>query len=67
MQNFHNTLNESLSANSEKLVALWDIYQNVAYGETKQIFVEDGKKTRLISVYRDSRGMYETALSYITD
>ena len=65
MRNWFNTLNESLE--SENLVDLWPIGSNIKYGETARHLVETGvfrgkrqiPELRLISVYRDERGMYE--------
>lgn len=65
MRNYFDTLNESL--NSENLVDLWPLGSNIQYGQTVQHIVEDGRKLRLISVYRDNMGRYERPVSYITN
>jgi len=64
MQNWFPTLNEALEA--EDLVELWPLGENINYGETSRQFVPDGKYLRMISVYRDERGMYERPVHYMT-
>ena len=65
MTTWFDTLNEALE--SEKLVELWPLGLNINYGQTVQAYVTDKRKTRLISVYRDERGLYERPIHYITD
>lgn len=61
------TLNEALdSINGLDLIALWPLGTNVNYSETQQVIVGEGKKERLISVYRDNKGMYEGPVTYLT-
>lgn len=55
---FHPTLNQALEA--ADAVHLWPLGLNLRYGETGQV-VTDGQ---FVSVYRDERGMYETAITY---
>jgi hypothetical protein len=57
---YHNTLNDALIARDVNLVTLWPLGLNINYSETATAVV-DGV---YMSVYRDNRGMYETALSY---
>jgi hypothetical protein len=57
---YHNTLNEALEAAGESLVSLWPIGFNIGYGETGRCVVNG----TFISVYRDTRGLYEEAISY---
>ena len=59
--NWFNTLNESLD--SEGLVDLWPLGLNLGYNETASCAV-DGT---FMTVYRDSRGMYERVVHYPTD
>jgi len=54
--NWHNTLNEALGEH----VKSWPWLVSISYNETVQV-VRDGL---LISVSRDNRGMYETAIVY---
>ena len=62
----HNSLNQALEARQENLSDLWVLGSNIAYGQTVQHIVEDDKNYRLISVYRDTNGVYEEAITYIT-
>ena len=70
---FFNTLNESLA--SAGLVTLWPAGSSIAYGQTVQHIVETGRtkgkrqipELRLISVYRNERGRYESPVTYITN
>jgi hypothetical protein len=70
---FHKTLNDAL--NSVGLVDLWPLGSNINYGETVRHIVETGEVKgkrqtpvlKLISVYRDERGMYETPVHYQTN
>jgi|LSQX01.1.fsa_nt_gb hypothetical protein len=55
---FHPTLNQALEA--ADAVHLWPLGLNLRYGETGQA-VTDGQ---FVSVYRDERGLYETAIVY---
>jgi hypothetical protein len=64
MQNFFPTLNAALEA--EGLVELWPLGESINYGDTSRQFVPDGKHLRMISVYRDERGMYERPVHYMT-
>lgn len=69
MKNWNETLNEALTNHQtcHNLVELWTLGVNVAYGETVQIIVDDNGRERLISVYRNNQGRYETALTYYVD
>lgn len=70
---FHPTLNAALS--ELNLVDLWPIGSNINYSQTVQHIVETGEirgkrqipVLRLISVYRDEKGRYETPVTYITN
>ena len=65
---YHNTLNEALAAsNTVDLIALWPLGSNIQYGQTVQHIVQNGRELRLISVYRNEKGMYESAISYRTN
>jgi len=73
MKNWHNTLNDALQARTDlceilplDFIALWPLGTNISYAETVSVIVESNDMLRLISVTRDNRGFYETALSYIT-
>ena len=65
------TLNEALAASGPECLALWPLGSNVAYGETVRHLIETGDVygrgklpvCRLISVYRDERGLYEEAIT----
>lgn len=57
---YHQTLNAALEATNEALVSLWPVGFNIGYGETGRCVVDN----TFISVYRDERGLYETAVSY---
>ena len=63
-QNWFSTLNDALDA--EGLVEAWDMsFSPIAYGETRIWTWQDGSKCgRLVSVYRDERGMYERPVNY---
>ncbi len=68
---YFSTLNAALA--SENLVDLWPLGSNIPYGETVRHLVEVGTygKTnkpeyRLISVYRNNEGRYETPTHYST-
>lgn len=65
MSNYHNTLNDAL--NSVGLIELWPLGSNINYGQTVQHIVETRKGHKLISVYRDERGLYETPVHYFTN
>lgn len=60
----YQTLNEALQ--SACLLAAWDIsYPAIAYGETRRWTWDDGSRYgRLISVYRDESGLYESPVHY---
>lgn len=60
----YQTLNEALQ--SACLLAAWDIsYPAIAYGETRRWTWEDGSRYgRLVSVYRDESGLYESPVHY---
>ena len=60
----YQTLNESLA--SVNLIDAWDItYPAIDYCETRRWTWQDGSKYgRLISVYRDQNGLYETPVHY---
>lgn len=60
MNNWFNTLNESLS--SEDLVRLWPLGVNINYNENVSVS-SDGI---FISIYRDERGFYERPIYYPT-
>jgi hypothetical protein len=60
-QNWFLTLNEALQ--SEDLVNLWPFGLNIGYGETARFTTDCG---RLISVYRETDGLYERPVHYST-
>lgn len=60
-QNWFLTLNEALQ--SEDLVNLWPFGLNIGYGETVRFTTDCG---RLISVYRETDGLYERPVHYST-
>jgi hypothetical protein len=60
-QNWFLTLNEALQ--SEDLVNLWPFGLNIGYGETARFTTDCG---RLISVYRETDGLYERPVHYKT-
>ena len=68
------TLNQALAASGPECLVLWPLGSNVGYNETVRHLVETGvllgkrqvPEMRVISVYRDERGMYEEAVTYIT-
>jgi len=59
MANWHNTLNQALIAGNVSLDA-WPIGSNLSYNETARLVCNG----LFVSVCRDERGMYETAISY---
>lgn len=71
---YHPTLNAALAAAHPDCVALWPLGSNIGYNESVRHVVETGvllgkrqtPECRLISVYRDERGLYETAVTYLT-
>ena len=71
--NWFNTLNEALE--SEGLVDLWQLGSNVNYEQTVQHIVETGELKgkrqvpvmKMISVYRNEKGMYERPVHYQTN
>ena len=71
---FHPTLNAALDAAGPAIKDLWPLGSNIDYGETVRHFVETGDVygrrklpvCRLISVYRNEQGRYETATTYLT-
>jgi len=54
--NWHNTLNEAIGTHTVN----WPLGVNINYNQTVQI-VENGL---FMSVSRDNRGLYETAITY---
>jgi hypothetical protein len=58
-QNWFSTLNETLQ--SEDLVNLWPFGLNIGYGETARFTTDCG---RLISVFRETNGLYERPVHY---
>lgn len=60
-QNWFPTLNAAL--NSEGLIEFWTLGVNVSYGENVRFTTECGKH---ISVYRETNGLYERPLHYMT-
>ena len=60
----YQTLNEALD--SVNLIDAWDItYPAIDHGETRRWTWDDGSRYgRLISVYRDEKGLYETPVHY---
>lgn len=69
-QNWFPTLNSALEA--EGLVELWPMGLNISYGENVRFTVEISPavgrkraKYRLISVYRNTNGMYERPVNYM--
>ena len=68
------TLNQALAAGHPDCVALWPLGSNIGYNETVRHLIETGDVygrgklpvCRLISVYRDERGFYEEAITYLT-
>ena len=71
---YHDTLNEALDAAGPTVKDLWPLGSNIAYGETVRHVVETGDVygrrkdpvCRVISVYRNENGRYETATTYLT-
>ena len=64
MTNWFNTLNDALKA--EGLLDLWDCNMApIQYGETRQFRADDGKHSRLVSIYRSDSGRYERPIHYI--
>ena len=72
----YQTLNDALVAGHPDCLALWPLGSNIGYNETVRHVVPTGvilyrgkrpyDQMRLISVYRDERGLYEEAITYIT-
>jgi len=64
IQNWFNTLNEALE--SEGLLESWNpTSPSIQYGETRSWTWEDGSKNgRLVSVYRNEKGLYERPVHY---
>jgi len=64
MQNYFPTLNAALEA--EGLIEAWDCTSApIRYGESRMWTWQDGSKHgRLVSIYRDERGMYERPVHY---
>ena len=60
-QNWFLTLNEALE--SEDLVNLWPFGLNIGYGETARFTTDCG---RLISIFRETDGLYERPVHYKT-
>lgn len=58
-QNWFSTLNETLQ--SEDLTHLWPFGLNIGYGETARFTTDCG---RLISVFRETDGLYERPVHY---
>jgi hypothetical protein len=58
-QNWFSTLNETLQ--SEDLTNLWPLGLNIGYGETARFTTDCG---RLISVFRETNGLYERPVHY---
>lgn len=71
---FYPTLNAALE--SQNLVQFWPLGSNINYGQTVAHTVQTGTRFtkagnelpvfKHISVYRDSRGLYETPTAYFT-
>ena len=63
-QNWFPTLNDALEA--EGLLEAWDCMDApIRYGDSRMWTWADGSKNgRLISIYRDERGMYERPVHY---
>ena len=67
------TLNAALQAGHPDCVALWPLGTNVTYNSTERVSVPTGDTygrsklpvCRIISVYRDERGLYEEAITYL--
>ena len=64
MQNYFDTLNEALDA--ESLLEAWDITQQpIAYGETRNWTWQDGSRYgHYCTVYRAEDGRYERPVHY---
>ena len=58
-KNWFETLNSALEA--ENLTEMWPLGLNLGYGETARFTTDCG---RLISVYRETNGMYERTVHY---
>lgn len=60
----YQTLNDALQ--SAGLIDSWDIsFLAIAYGETRRWTWDDGSRYgRLVSVYRDQNGLYESPVHY---
>jgi len=69
---YHQTLNAALDAANVK--DFWPLGSNINYGQTVRHLIDTGDTYgrrkdpvfRVISVYRDERGLYETAVTYKT-
>jgi hypothetical protein len=59
-KNWFETLNSALEA--ENLTEMWPLGLNLGYGETARFTTDCG---RLISVYRETNGMYERPVTYM--
>lgn len=64
MQNYFPTLNAALEA--EGLLEAWDCTSApIGYGQTRSFTWDNGTRYgRLVSIYRDERGMYERPVHY---
>lgn len=51
---------------SEGLQDLWPWDSSIAYGENVRHIVEHEGVTRMISIYRETNGMYERPVHYVT-
>ena len=60
-QNWFETLNQALE--SEGLIDFWELGRNISYGETVRFTTDCG---RLISVFRETNGLYERPITYST-
>ena len=60
-QNWFPTLNQALEA--ENLIDLWPFGLNVSYGENVRFTTECG---RLVTIFRETNGMYERPVHYST-
>jgi hypothetical protein len=60
-QNWFPTLNQALE--SEGLTDLWPFGLNVSYGENVRFVTECN---RLVTIFRETNGMYERPVHYLT-
>lgn len=60
-QNWFPTLNQALEA--EGLIDLWPFGLNVSYGENVRFTTDCG---RLVTIFRETNGMYERPVHYST-